>query len=303
MNLYKFIMSRILGKRGEYSLKAKRVIMFFLRFPSLGGVRGGSYMVFVLTLLFVSCEEDVVLDLGSIEKRLVVEARVTDGSPAASVMLSYSQNFYAAPDSNVLTNASVELIAEGTGDRETLRFDGNHSFISESLTPAYGENYRLNINADNQQVEVRAKLPVKVEISNVVFVPNPFDNSPDSLNVFVNVKDQVGVDNYFRLFVHAPGEVQNDLFYLTDDTFGKDGTITMPVYFKTYTWGDTVIVELRNLNKATYEYYLGLTDNIGGSFNSIAPGNPVSNMPDDVFGFFAGYSVDIDTVIVSPALF
>lgn len=270
-------------------------------FPFVGGLRGGFFMVLFFALLFASCEEDVVLDLGSIEKRLVVEARVSNSEPAAKVMLSYSQNFYATPDSNIISNASVELIAESTGNSEMLQFDGNHSFISENLTANYGESYRLKINADNQTFEVKAKLPDKVEISNVVLVPNPFDKSPDSLNVFVNVMDEVGIDNYYRLFVHAPGEVQNDLFYLTNDILGKDGTITMPIYFKTFTWGDTVIVELHNLNKFTYDYYTGLSDNLGGSFNSIAPGNPVSNMPDDVFGFFAGYTVDIDTVIVTPA--
>jgi len=77
----------------------------------------------------------------------------------------------------------------------------------------------------------------------------------------------------------------------------------MPIYFKTYTFGDTVIVELRHLNKATYDYYSGLTENIGGSFNSIAPGNPVSNMPGEVFGFFAGYAVDIDTFVVGNLQF
>lgn len=262
------------------------------------------YNIFLsLALLLFSCEEDVVLDLGDIQKRLVVEANVTNGTQLGRVTLSYSQNFYDVPDSNIITKAVVELKAENSGQSEVLKFNGQHSFVTENMQPVYGENYTLKINVDDQQVEVKAVLPSKIDITNVVFVPNPFDKSPDSLNVFVNVKDEVGVDNYFRLFVHAPGEVQNDLFYLVDDTFGKDGLITMPIYFKTYTWGDTVIVELRNLNKMTFDYYTGLSENLGGSFNSIAPGNPVSNMPDDVFGFFGGYSVDVDTVIVMPALF
>ena len=300
VRIYKYILFAIFSSKMWNNFSRKSFQVFIALFPSFGGLRGGFFMALFFALLFVSCEEDVVLDLGNIEKRLVVEAKITDGNPAAEVMLSYSQNFYATPDSNIITNASVELIAESTGNSEMLRYDGIHSFVSENLKPVYGESYLLKINADDQLVEVKTRLPKKIEIGNVVFLTNPFFNSVDSLNVFVNVLDEIGVDNYFRLFVHAPGEVQNRLFYLTDDTFGKDGIITMPVYFKTFTWGDTVIVELRNLNKVTYEYYLGLNDNIEGSFNSIAPGNPVTNMPDDVFGFFAGYSVDIDTVVVKP---
>lgn len=260
------------------------------------------YLLYILTLaLLFSCEEDVVLDLGDIDKRLVVEAKITDTAQLGRVMLSYSQGFYDQPDSNIVSYARVELVENSTGATEKLAFKGN-AFHTKTLKPANGESYTLKVKVDDYDFEAETYLPPKVEIASVDFVPNPFYGSTDSLNVFVNVEDPVGVDNFFRLFVYSPGEVDNETFYVQDDTFGKDGLITMPVYFRTYTWGDTVIVELRHLNKATYTYYSGLTDNIGGSFNSIAPGNPVSNLPDDVFGFFAGYSVDIDTLIVGANL-
>lgn len=255
----------------------------------------------VLALLFFSCEEDVVLDLGAIEKRLVVEAKITNQSHMGRVMLSYSQGFYDLPDSNIISYARVEMVENSSGTSEKLAFK-DKAFRTKDLEPVEGEDYTLKVKVDDYDFEVNAYLPPVVEIASVDFVPNPFYGTPDSLNVFVNVQDPVGVDNFFRLFVYGPGEVDNETFYVQDDTFGKDGLITMPVYFRTYTWGDTVIVELRHLNKETYTYYSGLTDNIGGSFNSIAPGNPVSNMPDDVFGFFAGYSVDIDTLIVGADL-
>lgn len=306
-NFYNPITSFTLGKRILNSMLAKYFVGFFSWFPSLGepvpllrGVRGG---LLFLTLFLFSCEEDVVLDLGDIEKRLVVEAKVTNNQQLAEVILSYSQGFYDTPDYNIITNAKVELIAGSTGQSEQLSLVDGRKFTSKMLQPVLGENYSLKISVDDQEFEVSTKLPQKVDITSVVFVTNPFDGSPDSLNVFVNVLDRVGEDNYFRLLVYSPGEIDDQTFYVVDDTFGKDGLITMPIYFKTFTYGDTVIVELRHLNIATYDYYGGLTENLGGSFNSIAPGNPVSNMPDEVFGFFAGYSIDVDTVIVGQALY
>jgi hypothetical protein len=261
------------------------------------------YLPLILfAFLFASCEEEVVLDLNSIEKRLVVEARITNLNPMAEVLLSYSQGFYEAPDFNQITNAKVEITAKSTGISEQLVFM-NNKYQSTLLQAQPGESYLLKVLVDEQEVEVETILPLKVDITSAVFVPNPFDGSPDSLNIFVNVLDRVGEDNFFRLLVYSPGEIDYQTFYVVDDTFGKDGLITMPIYFKTYAPGDTVIVELRHLNKATYDYYSGLTENLGGSFNAIAPGNPVSNMPEEVFGFFAGYSIDIDTMIVGQALF
>ncbi|MBN2806527.1 MAG: DUF4249 domain-containing protein [Prolixibacteraceae bacterium] len=256
----------------------------------------------LLSFFFAACEEEVVLDLDSIEKKLVVEARISNSEPMGEVILSYSQGFYDVPDSNRITNATVSLTVESTGESEQLTLIGDRYF-SKNLQAQYGESYKLEIENGDQLVEVSAKMPPKVDITSVVFVPNPFDNSPDSLNVFVNVLDRVGEDNFFRLLVYSPGENDYQTFYVVDDTFGKDGLISMPIYFKTYAPGDTVITELRHLNKATYDYYGGLTENLGGSFNAIAPGNPVSNMPDEVFGIFAAWATDIDTFFVGKLPF
>jgi len=251
----------------------------------------------ILSLFLFSCEEDVVLDLGKIQRRLVVEAKVTNDSPMATVSLSYSQDFYDTPEYELLTNATVVLESE-SGDFETLSLNKENAFESKIFKPQYGAKYKLKIQVDGQEVETTTVLPQKVEITSVAFVPNPFRQNKDTLNIFVNVADRVGENNFFRLRVNKIGTEPTGEYYLTDDTFGKDGIITMPVYFKNFTWGDTVIVELYHLNETIYNYYSGLSENINGSFNSIAPGNPVSNMPENVYGFFAGYAIDRDTVVV-----
>lgn len=258
-----------------------------------------TYIIFLSFSLFLfACEEDVLLDLRQIEKRLIVEANVTNLSPTAKVALSYSQAFYDLPQTNRQTNASVS-ITNSNGESELLKIDSVGFFVSERLKVEQDKIYTLKVEIDNQVIEVESRMPKLVEIAGVAFVQNPFWKNPDSLNVFVNVIDPKGEDNYFRLLINKLGEKQGNELYVVDDTFGKDGTISMPVYFKTYKPGDTIVVELRHITRAMANYYSGLSDNISGSFNSIAPGNPVSNMPYDVFGYFATYAVDIDTIIVS----
>jgi hypothetical protein len=255
-------------------------------------------LLITFSAIMFSCEEDVVLDLRDIEKRLVVEATLTNLGPAAKVSLSYSQAFYDMPELKRFTNAMV-AITDQDGNTETLAPDNEGYFVSKDLLPQAGQDYTLSVEIDGQQVEVTSQMPRKVEIGSVVFVPNPFWRNPDSLNVFVNVEDPKGEDNYFRLMINKYGAVPTTELYVVDDTFGKDGTITMPIYFKTFTPGDTIVVELRHINRNLYEYYNGLSENVSGSFNSIAPGNPVSNMPDEVYGYFATYAVDRDTLIVN----
>lgn len=253
--------------------------------------------ILAIAFLFIACEEVVVLDLNEIEKKLVVEASVSNRPGMVDVALSYSQGFYDEPQQVLLTNARVEL-SSGNGLRELLVLNDQNHYVSELINPKGGTEYTLNIGVDDWQVEVSTTLPEPVPIARVDFVPNPFWGSNDSLNVFVSVNDPKGSDNYFRLMVNHYGMVSPGEYYLLDDTFGKDGIISMPVYYKTFAPGDTVVIRLWHLAPELYSYYTNLSNNIGGSFNSIAPGNPESNLPDDVYGFFKGYSIDQDTIIV-----
>ncbi|MDA3928119.1 MAG: DUF4249 family protein, partial [Prolixibacteraceae bacterium] len=123
------------------------------------------YIIIALSIFFfISCEEDVVLDLGDIEKRLVVEASVSNVNNLAEVTLSYSQGFYEAPDLNKLKNAKVEISSADGKQSEVLSLNDNNVYVSNSLIPAYGMNYNLKIEVDDQLVEVSSKLPEKVEI-------------------------------------------------------------------------------------------------------------------------------------------
>jgi len=259
-------------------------------------------IIFIMALIVTACEEDVILDLGKIQKRLVVEASVSNNIPLAIVSLSYSQGFYDTLVFSRVTDAMVEVISE-TGEREQLSCTSNGFYYSQLLQPEFGEKYTLKVIADNQTVEVTAALPVPVKIKQVLQVPNPFYQTKDSINLFVTVDDPKGVNNFFRLKVNNIGWETPGDYYLMDDSYGKDGVISMPVYYKNFAFGDTAVVELMHINRETYDYYTGLSENVRGSFNSIAPGNPVSNMPDDVYGFFAAYAIDRDTVIVGAKPF
>jgi hypothetical protein len=258
--------------------------------------------IIILTLIVSGCEEDVILDLGKIQKKLVVEASISNSDPFAKVTLSYSEGFYDTLIFSQILDASVELTAE-TGESEKLIGLPAGFYISKSLQPKFGEKYSLKIFADNQIVEVSTKLPVPVNIKQVLQVPNPFYQTKDTINLFVVVDDPKGTDDFFRLEVFKIGRKSPGNYYLVDDSYGKDGVISMPVYYRNFAFGDTAVVELMHTNRETYDYYNGLNENVRGSFNSIAPGNPVSNMPDDVYGFFAAYGIDRDTIIIGKMSF
>jgi hypothetical protein len=132
------------------------------------------YIILVVSILLLwGCEEDVRLDLGEIEKKLVVEARISNETQTAEVSLSYSQNFYDMPIYERLTNATVILESE-TGQAETLSLNTDSVYVSKTLKPEFGKNFTLKVKVDDNDFEVKTFLPVPMNITNTVFVPNPF---------------------------------------------------------------------------------------------------------------------------------
>ncbi len=256
-----------------------------------------SLALLLLIIAFTACEEEVVLDLGDIQKKMVVEAELSDYGPLAKVSLSYSQGFYDSLAFTKITDASVVVESEA-GDYEELTLFDDDNYYSLWLRPQFGEKYTLRIENNGEVLTTETVLPKPVEIKRVQFIPSPFEFNGDSLNVIVYADDIKGEDNFFRLNIHKTGQNWVGLHYFVSDETAVNGEIQMPVYFENFYYGDTVVVELMHTTRQVADYYSGLSNNIGTSFNSIAPGNPVNNLPNDVLGIFAAYAYDIDTVIV-----
>lgn len=253
-------------------------------------------ILFATILLFASCEEEVILDLKKIDHQIVVEAALFNPSGNVSVALSYSQSFYDTSKIEMITDAVVSLTGPGLGKIDLLQVaEGVYHY--HQLPLKANQTYTLIVQTKNRRIEAQAMMPAIVKIESVAQVPNPF-SGPDSLNLFTSYFDIPGEDNFFRLKVNKKGRVPTSEYFLVDDTFGKNGLITSPVYYKNFAKGDTAIVELFHFNRATWNYLNGLSENRGGSFNSVSPENPISNMPEGVLGYFAGYGYWADTVVV-----
>ena len=64
-------------------------------------------------ILFASCQEEVVLDLGTLEPTPVIEAIWTDNSTINQVKITKSKDYYQEGENEVIENA--EFIIENYG--------------------------------------------------------------------------------------------------------------------------------------------------------------------------------------------
>ncbi|SIS95367.1 DUF4249 family protein [Belliella pelovolcani] len=262
-------------------------------------------LIIITAWLAFSCQEEVILDLQTLEPTPVIEAIWTNTPNFNQVFVSFSKDFYSDEPNESVTNAQVFVRNIGTGRIATFRYNEqvDRYVPTQNQIGQIGQTYELNVIIDG-----------KAYISTGTLLPPP---SLDSITY--EFKDQrvfreegyyltlygdipFTQDNNYRIRIIRNDTLLNRRtdYLLFDDTFG---TQILNRGFELggfpFREGDRVRLELFRLNRDAYDYLnqlVGLLFNDGGLF-SPPPQNPVSNIrPVDGEGNVLGY------FMVSPYL-
>ncbi len=268
----------------------------------------GPVAVFVILSGLTSCQKVINLDLNSASPQLVVEAGISDGSGPYFVRLSKTVNFDEVTTIPPVTCATVEISDSTSGMHEELTEMQDGIYITSSLSGIPGHRYKLTIKTDGQVYEAVSgmpfpagslKLDVKREIDEDSFGGS---GSPTfQYRIYYEISDPVEYSNYYRFVVNhknrelSSRRVINDQFHngkIIADDFVLHDTIDFDP-------GDTVRIELQNIDKNTYNFFRTLRAGAGGlSFLSASPSNPVSNISNSGLGYFSAYSRNSGYVII-----
>jgi len=129
-------------------------------------------------------------------------------------------------------------------------------------------------------------------------IPLPFggENTLVMTPVFT---DPAGLGNNYQ-FVQSNNGVRQPYIFVADDR-NNDGaqisTLLLSPDLETLK-GDTVSVEMRNIDRATYKYFVALDASNGNGPNASVPANPNNNFEGACLGYFAAYTVQRKSVIV-----
>lgn len=256
-------------------------------------------LIIITAWLAFSCQEEVILDLQTLEPTPVIEAVWTNTPNFNQVFVSFSKDFYSDEPNESVTNAQVFVRNIGTGRIATFRYNEqvDRYVPTQNQIGQIGQTYELNVIIDG-----------KAYISTGTLLPPP---SLDSITY--EFKDQrvfreegyyltlygdipFTQDNNYRIRIIRNDTLLNRRtdYLLFDDTFG---TQILNRGFELggfpFREGDRVRLELFRLNRDAYNYLnqlVGLLFNDGGLF-SPPPQNPVSNIrpvngEGNVLGYF-----------------
>lgn len=245
-------------------------------------------------IILSSCEKVIKLDLNDDESKYVVDAMVSNVERFNYVKLSKSVTFYDGSDFAPVEGANV-VITDENGVALTLVETSAGYYENPLLVGQSYTSYTLTIEADGNLIEGTTYLPGNSEIDSLVTLQNPGGIFGTDFITYPYWFDDGSEENYYRLRAYRNDTIQTSI-YVSDDNLSNGIPTGTRLGNTPYQEGDVSIIELMEVDKETYKYWLSL--NQVSNPQSAAPGNPTSNLSNGALGYFGGYNMDIDTVVV-----
>jgi len=289
------------------------------------------WLIYVcLFLVITACEKNVTLQTEQQAPKLVVEAFIENGQ-APVVILSNSLNYFSEIDAATLNGTYVhganvtinngsatyilkEVTVPLTGGFNLYYYTTLQINPSNTLFGELGKKYDLSIETGGQQYRSTTTIPLLAKkMDSIWWKKAPANVDSSKVVVMSRVTDPPGLGNYIRYFTSTnnrgflPG--LNSVFddqiidgksydIQIDQGVSKNETVKRDEY-GFFNRGDTVIVKLTNIDKASFEFWRTWEftyQSVGNPFSS--PGIVSSNINNGGLGSFCGYAVQYKSLII-----
>ena len=166
---------------------------------------------FFITLLFVglaSCLEEVKVSIRTESSTLVVDGGITNEAPPYSVRLSYSGNQLNANDinQNLAVSGARVILQDDTGDSVVLSPSyyekGVYRTSNLNFKGQVGRSYSIKIDLKEGKTYIskpeRLSFCPLIDSLYSVYMDIINTSYPDGYQIYVNAKDPVDTQNYYR---------------------------------------------------------------------------------------------------------
>ncbi|MGB5419465.1 DUF4249 domain-containing protein [Algibacter sp.] len=266
------------------------------------------YKLFMLSLLLISCEDVIDVDLNTADPKLVIDAGInwqkgTDGKNQ-EIQLSLTAPFFNS-EVQPATGAIVIITDASNTIFNFIEDDNTGIYKNDSFIPEINGVYTLNITYNDELYSATETLTPVVPIE-YVEQKNDGGFSGDEIELKVFYTDPVGMGNFY-LFEFNIVKFNTTFLEVYDDVF-TDGNQIFAFYSNNdMELVDEVIITNHGISQRTYNFYniiLEQTDeNNGDPFqtqpatvrgNCVNETNP-SNFP---LGYFRVSETDVFSYVI-----
>ena len=257
-------------------------------------------LLFVVIAFASSCRKVISLDLHTADKRLVVEANITNQAGGCIVLLSQTANF-DADNTFPPVSGAVVTISDNAGHTTTLAETSAGTYTAPSLVAQTGVTYRLQIAVNGATITGESVMPVQVNFENLFITEDQIFGSTYKLaNVVYTDPSDAG--HYYQ-FVQWVNGVKVKQIYTTDNELTAGRQQDVKLYLDPNTEdkdkiksGDSVKVEMQCLDEAAHAYWFSAEQSATGDSQNAVPANPQSNLQGNALGYFSAHTSQVRTV-------
>lgn len=250
--------------------------------------------IFILSMLFSSCEKVIDLPLNDAEPKLVIEGNIDDSNMQQTVKISWSTPFEAEEGQVFVSGASVEVT---TSEGRVIEFNEARPghYVARGFKGVNGRSYRLRVEYEGAQYEAFSTMPMRVPVDSIGFSESTFmERSFRTVNVLL--QDPAERDNFYRFIVRPLKSNQQYAFIYNDKfTNGKKTVYNLSTVDMELAPRDSLLLEIMTVDRQMFNYWKGIQEQNPGNSN---PGNPLSNLSNGALGYFSAHTLKTITLEV-----
>jgi len=259
------------------------------------------FLIGILTIL-ISCTKEIEIELNSSTPQIIIEGSITDQEGPYTVKITKSVNFSEDNNFPPVENAEV-IISDNEGNMETLQEILPGIYKTQNLQGMQGRVYNLTVNTENQTFTASSQMPNTVNLDSLSYTerisPIP-GNNQNLFSIIPAFTDPANVKNNYR-FIQTANNVKDKSIIIANDDL-TDGLPNqrplMSIDFEIQ-MGDTVEIEMQNIDNKMYDYFYSLSQINGSSpAGTGTPANPTSNISGGALGYFSAHTVQKMSVII-----
>lgn len=245
-----------------------------------------------------SCEEVIDYDLRTEDSKVVIEGLVTDQPGPYTVKITFTKGYLAQGAVPALDADLVTITDETAGLVDTLRRTGPGLYQTTPKlgTGQVGHHYRLRVVRGGQEYGAHSELHRCSPLDSLSFkYKTPKNDLVSDSGYYSTVYfwEPAGRGDYYRFNIYQNRTWRNrQEIGVFDDEF-YDGNYGDPEIGYNFEPLDTITVEMRAIDKAAFDFYVGLSAaqyNTGTPFDS-PPANAPTNLTGGAIGLFSACGV------------
>ncbi len=260
-------------------------------------------VILSVVFVFTSCEKVIELPVNEADQKFVIEAPLSNYAGDSYILLSKTAPIYDENGYEKVSNAQVTVT-----DKNNIVYTfiedsiGSGRYIDTTFTVGENNIYRLKVKIGDQEFTseciTQTLTPLNYIFPQRIATTNSTPENPDSTTViFFSFTDHAYESNFYRFKVYKNGKYTKTL-YQGDDKLINGEEFTQVFFGDTFDVGDTVVVEMQNVDEANYDYFYTLSNAQSDNPFSATPANPVTNIKGGALGYFGCYLKDIKALIV-----